>query len=116
MADYGNIVSRRDMLAVTGTAGAAALAGCFGGDDNGNGNGTDDGSAVNPDQEVVDHADAYFRTADGEHQITDFQYNPHPWAGYSHISFALFAEWTKYLVGQDDYYHTPLRTGTSTMV
>ncbi|OVE85439.1 ABC transporter substrate-binding protein [Natronolimnobius baerhuensis] len=92
------------MLAVTGTAGAAALAGCFGGDDNGNGNGTDDGSAVNPDQEVVDHADAYFRTADGEHQITDFQYNPHPWAGYSHISFALFAEWTKYLVGQDDYY------------
>lgn len=110
MADYDKLVSRRGMLGVTGTAGAAAIAGCFGG---GNGNGDtgtgepNDGDAVDPDQEVPDHVDAYFRTADGEHRITDFQYNPHQWAGFSHISFALFAEWTKYLIDRDEYYpHT----------
>ncbi|WP_440767036.1 ABC transporter substrate-binding protein [Natronorubrum sp. DTA7] len=85
-------------MAITGAAGAAALAGCFGGDDD------SDGETVNPDQEVPDHADAYFRTADGEHQITDFQYNPHIWGGFSHIQFALFDEWAQYLIDQDEYY------------
>lgn len=98
MPDYDELVSRRDVISMTGAAGAAALAGCSGGD------GSDGDGAVDPDQEVPDHADAYFRTADGEHQVTDFQYNPHQWAGWVQITNALYAEWTQYLISEDEYY------------
>ncbi|MEY7852184.1 ABC transporter substrate-binding protein, partial [Natrarchaeobius sp. A-rgal3] len=105
MSRYDSVVSRRNMLAVAGMAGATALAGCIDGDaSNGDGNGGDDGSVPDPDDEVVDHADTYFLTANSISQISDFQYNPNQWAGYTHISFGLFAEWAQYIFDQDEYH------------
>lgn len=95
MPSYDTVVSRRSVLSLTGAAGAAALAGCTG-------NGDEDG-AQDPDQEIVDHADVYFQTADGEHQVTDFQYNPHIWGGYSHIQFAVYDSWAQYIIDNDEY-------------
>ncbi|WP_162354531.1 ABC transporter substrate-binding protein [Natrialba swarupiae] len=105
MADYDTIVSRREILAVTGAAGAAALAGCSDDASGSGGNGGNGGDGTtDPGEDVPDHADVYFQTADGEHQVSDFQFNPHQWGGYSHISFALYAEWANYIIDQGEYY------------
>lgn len=79
---YSTVLSRREMVALTGAAGAAALAGCYGGGDSSD----------------------WFRTAQVEHEVSSYQYNPHEWGGYTHASFGLFAQLAQYLVGEDEFH------------
>ncbi|MDJ1434633.1 ABC transporter substrate-binding protein [Halostagnicola sp. A-GB9-2] len=80
--DYCELVSRRSFIAATGVAGSAALAGCYGSGDDGN----------------------WFNTAQVEHEVGQYQYNPHEWGGFTHASFGLFDEYAQYLVGEDEFY------------
>ena len=87
-------LSRRRMLALSGAAGAATLAGCFGGDDEGNGNGEDgdptdlvEGDTEEIDNDVPENYEDEFHQAnpggagnpyDGEHIFNPYhpQWNP----------------------------------------
>ncbi len=105
MADYDTIVSRRRFLPSRGSrcSSARRLFGRRFRKRRNGGNGGD--GTTDPGEDVPDHADVYFQTADGEHQVSDFQFNPHQWGGYSHISFALYAEWANYIIDQESTTH-----------
>ncbi|PSQ25559.1 hypothetical protein BRD03_13715 [Halobacteriales archaeon QS_9_68_17] len=95
---YDSVVSRRRFLAATGAAGATAIAGCS--DDAQTGGEGDEDT----DGDVVDRADAWFATAQVEHQVQQFQYNQNVWGGSTHASFGLFSEYTQYLIGEDEFH------------
>lgn len=100
---YESVVSRRQVLAVTGAAGAAAIAGCS---DDANTSGDVDGGdgGDGSDAEIPDDVDAWFETAQVEHQVEQFQYNQNVWGGSTHVSFGLFSEYAQYLFGEDDFH------------
>ncbi|WP_165872110.1 ABC transporter substrate-binding protein [Natrarchaeobius halalkaliphilus] len=92
--DYGEIVSRRKFVELTGIAGAAALAGCSGGEETGNGNGNGNGSSSR--DEAPDFSEARLRTANSFFDPADIQYNNHLWDGTTHINNSMFPELAKW--------------------
>ncbi|WP_263020812.1 ABC transporter substrate-binding protein [Natronobiforma cellulositropha] len=110
---YDDVVSRRKFVALTGVAGAAALAGCSGnGDDdeggNGNGNGGNgnggngdapDDRQVEPDEKVADShgdVDIWFETGNWD-DPTNVQFNPfNPAAQGGQMENAVWEEFANY--------------------
>lgn len=80
---YAGVLNRREFVALTGVTGAAAVAGCLSGSD-------DDGTWFLGTQ-------------------TDFSANEYHWnllAGWfiPHDHFGIYAPWTQYLIGEDEFY------------
>ncbi len=84
--DYSDIVSRREFVSLAGVTGAAAVAGCLGG-------GTDDGD--------------WFLATQTDFPASNYHWNLLVGWEIPHDQFGLFAQWTQYLI-EDDEFHPHL--------
>lgn len=83
--DYSDIVSRREFVSLTGATGAAALAGCTGG-----GSDNDDGN--------------WFVGTQTDFPADKYHWNPLIGWFIPHDQYGLFAQWTQYLIEDDEFY------------
>ncbi len=97
--EYDDVVSRRKFVALTGVTGAAALAGCTGGDDEGNGdNNSDDNGDNNSDDNGDGNQDydVWFETGNWN-DPTSVQFNPYnPASLGGQLENAVWEEFAKY--------------------
>ncbi len=82
--DYSDIVSRREFVSIAGATGAAALAGCTGG-------GSDDGGD-------------WFVGTQVNFPASNYHWNLLAGWEIPHDRFGLFAQWTQYLIDDDEFY------------
>lgn len=108
--DYSDVVSRRKFVSLAGATGAAAIAGCTSGDDEGNGDGNesgngdenDDGNGETPS--YPENVDRWFRATQTDFSADTYQWNLLQGWFIPHDQFGLFARWTQYLVGEDEFH------------
>jgi len=91
--DYSDVVSRRKFVSLAGTTGAAAVAGCLGGDGDSDDDG-DDGTSG----ETYDYGEEniWFETASGSFAVDTFQYNPAAGWFIPHSQFGVYARWAQF--------------------
>ncbi|WP_164471726.1 ABC transporter substrate-binding protein [Halosimplex salinum] len=92
---YGAVVSRRQFVSLAGTTGAVTLAGCSGGggadDEDGDGGG---GGG---------QQDVWFRGTQTDFQASEYQWNPLVGWFIPHDQFGMWAPWTQYQIGADEF-------------
>lgn len=76
------------------------MAGCIGGDDDDDDGANSDGSPAS----YPDHADTWFTGTQVSFPAADYQWNPIVGWFIPHDQWGMFAQWTTYQVGEDEFY------------
>jgi peptide/nickel transport system substrate-binding protein len=110
--EYADVLSRRQFVTLTTATGAAALAGCSGSQDEQDETTTEGGDSMD-DTETDDGGDSAGYPDQVDRWFvgtqTDFPASNYHWnllAGWEipHDQFGLFAQWTQYLVDDDEFH------------
>ncbi|MFP8890260.1 ABC transporter substrate-binding protein [Natrialbaceae archaeon A-CW2] len=108
--DYSDVLSRRTFVTLTGATGAAAVAGCMGGDDDDDSPGDqDDGNGdTNGDTGVngainEDYPDVYFEMCEVGNPVEGFTYNPYAPDGTSSKLELVYEPYALYDTVEDEW-------------